>query len=232
MGRQDQGAGAASRPRREEFSAEDLADGPEVPVERLEARARELLETIQNPQLRELLDRFFAPGLADLGALPRRAGRQVLPPGLPPRAARPHASRSPRPSAPRPPPSRASTATSRSPARCCTTSARPRPTTTTRWRSTSPTPAASRARSRSATTWCAARSSRSRASTPALAQAILHIVLSHHGTLENGSPVVPATREATARPRDRQPRRQARQLRPDRARAARRRGLVALRPRL
>ncbi len=32
---------------------------------------------------------------------------------------------------------------------------------------------------------------------PELAKAILHIVLSHHGTLENGSPVVPATREAT-----------------------------------
>jgi 3'-5' exoribonuclease len=32
---------------------------------------------------------------------------------------------------------------------------------------------------------------------PDLARAILHIVLSHHGTLENGSPVVPATREAT-----------------------------------
>jgi 3'-5' exoribonuclease len=32
---------------------------------------------------------------------------------------------------------------------------------------------------------------------PALAQAVLHIVLSHHGTLENGSPVIPATREAT-----------------------------------
>ena len=32
---------------------------------------------------------------------------------------------------------------------------------------------------------------------PATAQAILHIVLSHHGTLANGSPVVPATREAT-----------------------------------
>ncbi|HLW95617.1 MAG TPA: HD domain-containing protein, partial [Solirubrobacteraceae bacterium] len=29
---------------------------------------------------------------------------------------------------------------------------------------------------------------------PALAQALLHIVLSHHGTLEHGSPVVPATR--------------------------------------
>ena len=32
---------------------------------------------------------------------------------------------------------------------------------------------------------------------PELAQAVLHIVLSHHGALENGSPVVPATREAT-----------------------------------
>ncbi len=30
-----------------------------------------------------------------------------------------------------------------------------------------------------------------------LAQAVLHIVLSHHGSYENGSPVVPATREAT-----------------------------------
>lgn len=30
-----------------------------------------------------------------------------------------------------------------------------------------------------------------------LATQILHIVLSHHGTLENGSPVVPATREAS-----------------------------------
>ena len=32
---------------------------------------------------------------------------------------------------------------------------------------------------------------------PGLAQAILHIILSHHGQLEHGSPVVPATREAT-----------------------------------
>jgi 3'-5' exoribonuclease len=30
-----------------------------------------------------------------------------------------------------------------------------------------------------------------------LAQAVLHIILSHHGSYENGSPVVPATREAT-----------------------------------
>ncbi len=32
---------------------------------------------------------------------------------------------------------------------------------------------------------------------PSLARAIVHIVLSHHGTHENGSPVLPATREAT-----------------------------------
>ena len=31
---------------------------------------------------------------------------------------------------------------------------------------------------------------------PSLAQALLHIILSHHGSLEHGSPVAPATREA------------------------------------
>jgi 3'-5' exoribonuclease len=30
-----------------------------------------------------------------------------------------------------------------------------------------------------------------------LAKSVLHVILSHHGTLEHGSPVVPATREAT-----------------------------------
>jgi 3'-5' exoribonuclease len=32
---------------------------------------------------------------------------------------------------------------------------------------------------------------------PGLAQSVLHILLSHHGTYENGSPVTPRTREAT-----------------------------------
>ena len=32
---------------------------------------------------------------------------------------------------------------------------------------------------------------------PELAQALLHIILSHHGSLQHGSPVVPCTREAT-----------------------------------
>jgi 3'-5' exoribonuclease len=31
---------------------------------------------------------------------------------------------------------------------------------------------------------------------PSLAQAVLHSILSHHGSLEHGSPVVPCTREA------------------------------------
>jgi 3'-5' exoribonuclease len=32
---------------------------------------------------------------------------------------------------------------------------------------------------------------------PRLAEAVLHIILAHHGALEHGSPVVPCTREAT-----------------------------------
>jgi 3'-5' exoribonuclease len=32
---------------------------------------------------------------------------------------------------------------------------------------------------------------------PELAEALLHIILAHHGSLEHGSPVVPCTREAT-----------------------------------
>jgi 3'-5' exoribonuclease len=47
---------------RGEFEQSDLAEGPQVPVERLEADLHELLETIQNPQLRELVSRFFGSG--------------------------------------------------------------------------------------------------------------------------------------------------------------------------
>ena len=53
------------------------------------------------------------------------------------------------------------------------------------------------ARSRSATTASAARSSGSTASRPSSPRRVLHIILSHHGSLEHGSPVVPCTREAT-----------------------------------
>jgi 3'-5' exoribonuclease len=47
-----------------EFEPSDLAEGPSVPVERLEAQLRELIETIQNPQLAALLNRFFGPDSA------------------------------------------------------------------------------------------------------------------------------------------------------------------------
>jgi len=47
--------------RADEFDAADLTPGPQLSPERLEADLRELIETVQRPQLRELLDRFFAP---------------------------------------------------------------------------------------------------------------------------------------------------------------------------
>ncbi|MEK6251265.1 MAG: HD domain-containing protein [Actinomycetota bacterium] len=53
------------RPARgDEFSADDLAPGPQLSVDRLEADLRDLIETVQRPQLRELLDRFFGSGSA------------------------------------------------------------------------------------------------------------------------------------------------------------------------
>ncbi len=45
-----------------EYRPEDLARGPEQPLERLEGDLRQLLETIQDPGLSELLGRFFAEG--------------------------------------------------------------------------------------------------------------------------------------------------------------------------
>jgi len=44
-----------------EFEADDLAAGSDVSLEMLERDLRELLGTVQNPQLRELLDHFFGP---------------------------------------------------------------------------------------------------------------------------------------------------------------------------
>jgi 3'-5' exoribonuclease len=42
-----------------EYDEADLATGSDVPIDRLEADLRQLLETIQSPPLRELLDLFF-----------------------------------------------------------------------------------------------------------------------------------------------------------------------------
>jgi 3'-5' exoribonuclease len=45
----------------EEYDSTDLVEGPPIPVERLETGLRDLIGTVQNPHLRALLDRFFAP---------------------------------------------------------------------------------------------------------------------------------------------------------------------------
>ncbi len=72
----------------DEYALDDLLDGPRIPVERMEADLRELIATIQCGHLRGLLDARVRAGDRDLGAVPRGARGQALPPGLPPRAAR------------------------------------------------------------------------------------------------------------------------------------------------
>jgi 3'-5' exoribonuclease len=47
-----------------EYDPEDLAEGPTIAPERLEGDLRQLLATIQNPSLAELLQRFFGPETA------------------------------------------------------------------------------------------------------------------------------------------------------------------------
>jgi len=44
-----------------EFEPDDLSTGSDVSLEQLEGELRELLETVQSPQLRQLLDHFFGP---------------------------------------------------------------------------------------------------------------------------------------------------------------------------
>ena len=168
---------------------------PPHDLDQMERDLRELLATIQNPHLRQLLGAVF--GEARWASYRDAPAGQALPPRLPPRPARALARPSPKRSARSRPCSAGSTATSRSPARCCTTSASSTPTSSRPARSRCPTRAACRARSRSATTAYAARSSALDGFPPELAQALLHIILSHHGALEHGSPVVPCTREAT-----------------------------------
>ncbi|MFM8527958.1 MAG: 3'-5' exoribonuclease YhaM family protein [bacterium] len=43
----------------DEWTPEDLTAGPPMPVDRMEADLRDLIGTVQNDQLRELLERFF-----------------------------------------------------------------------------------------------------------------------------------------------------------------------------
>ena len=127
----------ALRPAAEgEYDLDELLDGPPRSATGMEADLRELHRDGAGPAP------AGAAGRACSGRTRRRgAGSATRRP--PSATTRPTAtgcsstaSRSPRPCRRSRRPSRGSTATSRSPARCCTTSASSRPTRPTRWRST------------------------------------------------------------------------------------------------
>ena len=174
-----------------------MAEGPQSPADRLEGELRELLGTIQNPSLQRAARPLLRRGNRGLEPFPRRAGGEVLPPGLRGRAARAHPLGRPGGQRRRLLLPRRSTATSPSPARCSTTSARPRPTTTTPL--AIDLTDAGRLLAEIPLGYYKVRREIEEIEgfDPDLAQAVLHIILCHHGQLEHGSPVVPCTREAT-----------------------------------
>ena len=187
----------AIRPARpDEFEGADLAAGPSVPVERLEADLRELLETIQHPQLRALLDRFFAEGSpvwarfreAPAAKYYHQAYRHGLLDHTVSVAHAVSASASAFPGVDRD---------------IAVTGALLHDIGKTIAYNDDPLGIdltdAGRLQGEIPLGYYLVRREVERIDgfDPELAQAVFHIVLSHHGTLENGSPVIPATREAT-----------------------------------
>jgi 3'-5' exoribonuclease len=180
----------------DEYDAGDLADGPSVSVEHLEAELRELLATIQNPQLTELLEAFFAPASAIWGrfrdAPAAKYYHQAYRHGLldhtvsvaqavsAAAAAFPGIDRD-----------------------IAITGALLHDIGKTMAYNDDPLAIdltdAGRLQGEIPLGYYLVRREveRIQGFDPDLAQAIFHIVLSHHGALENGSPVLPATREAT-----------------------------------
>ncbi len=71
-----------------EYDLDDLLDGPLRPVDEMVADLRDLIAQVRSLHLRALLDRVLGRRRADVAGVPRRPGRQALPPGLPARAAR------------------------------------------------------------------------------------------------------------------------------------------------
>jgi 3'-5' exoribonuclease len=179
-----------------EFDATDLADGPSVPAERLEADLRELLETIQNPQLRQLLDAFFgreSPVWSRFREAPAaKYYHQAYRHGLLDHTV-----------------SVAQAVSAAAPAfpgidrDVAVTGALLHDIGKTMAYNDDPLAIdltdAGRLQGEIPLGYYLVRREveRIQGFDSGLAQAIFHIVLSHHGTLENGSPVLPATREAT-----------------------------------
>jgi 3'-5' exoribonuclease len=179
-----------------EFDHGDLAEGPEVPPERLEADLRELLETIQNPQLRALLDLFFGPSSrawkrfrdAPAAKYYHQAYRHGLLDHTVSVAQAVSAAAAAFPGVDRD---------------IAVTGALLHDIGKTQAYNDDPLAIdltdAGRLQGEIPLGYYLVRRGIESIEgfDPELGQAILHIVLSHHGTLENGSPVVPATREAT-----------------------------------
>ncbi len=179
-----------------EFEEADLADAPSVPVERLEADLRELLETIQNGQLRQLLDRFFgadSPVWARFREAPAaKYYHQAYRHGLLDHTV-----------------SVAQAVSASAPAfpgidrDVAVTGALLHDIGKTMAYNDDPLAIdltdAGRLQGEIPLGYYLVRREveRIQGFDPGLAQAIFHIVLSHHGSYENGSPVLPATREAT-----------------------------------
>ena len=180
----------------DEYDPAELAEGPPVAVERLEADLRALIETVQHPQLRELLDRLFGEGSRVWErfrlAPAAKYYHQAYPHGLLDHtlsvAQAVSATASAFPGIDRD---------------VAVTGALLHDIGKTQAYNSDPLAIdltdAGRLQGEIPLGYYLVR--RTIESIEGfdreLAQAILHIVLSHHGKLENGSPVVPATREAT-----------------------------------
>jgi 3'-5' exoribonuclease len=179
-----------------EFRATDLAEGPSVPVERLEAQLRELLATIQNPQLAALLDSVFAADSpvwlrfreAPAAKYYHQAYRHGLLDHTVSVAQAVSASASAFPGIDRD---------------IAIAGALLHDIGKTMAYNDDPLAIdltdAGRLQGEIPLGYYLVRREVERIDgfDPGLAQALFHIILSHHGTLENGSPVLPATREAT-----------------------------------
>jgi 3'-5' exoribonuclease len=179
-----------------EFEASDLADGPRIAAERLEADLRELLGTIQSPLLRELLSRFFDHGSgvwerfrdAPAAKYYHQAYRHGLLDHTVSVAQAVSAAASAFPGIDRD--VAVAGALLHDIGKTLAYNDDPLAIDLTD---------AGRLQGEIPLGYYLVRREIERIEgfDPELAQAILHIILSHHGTLENGSPVCPSTREAT-----------------------------------
>ena len=126
-----QAARPCARPRRPSTSSPTCSTARRATPSRWSATCASWWARSRTRTCARLLDALIGAGLRAVAALPRRAGGQVLPPGLPARPARALPRRRPGGQRDQRDVPRRSTATSRSPARCCTTSASSRPTPST-----------------------------------------------------------------------------------------------------